>query len=107
MIYILLGIAMFILMVMTGSGKSKTEKLVLKLERMTMALESTIEAGQRDAAQTAMNEQLQVLQWLHNHGGWSEQQIDDYLTKRGLLRSLFDEKYRAELEDKSLAMNLG
>jgi hypothetical protein len=82
---------------MFGFGKSKTEKTVLKLERVMMAIEDAYEKGKYDIARAGVHEQTRVLRWLHIDGEWSEEQIGKFLEERGLVRSVSDEEYCSEI----------
>ena len=79
---------------MFGLGRTKTEKMVLKLERVMMAIEAAYDKGKYDVARFGVQEELRILRWLHLDGGWSEVQIDKYLESRGLVRTIRDEAYR-------------
>ena len=85
---------------MFGLFKNKTERMVLKLERLMMAIEHFYEKGKYDTARQAVREQHQVLKWLHYDGDWPEEKINQFLAERGLIRSITDEKYRGEITAK-------
>jgi hypothetical protein len=85
---------------MFGLFKSKTEKMVLKLERIMMAIEHFYEKGKYDTARQAVSEQLEVLKWLHYDGDWPEDKVSKFLVERGLVRSISDEKYREEIAER-------
>lgn len=89
---------------MFGFGKSKTEKMVLKLERVMMAIESAYEKGKLDAARFGVNEQMRILNWLQSEGEWSEDQVRQYLEKRGLVRAVSDESYRDEIVERLMVL---
>jgi hypothetical protein len=89
---------------MFGLFKSKTEKMVMKLERQIMAVEHFYDRGKYDVARQAVYEQLQTLKWLHQNGDWSEDKINRYLFDRGLVRSARDAKYQDEITSKLMVL---
>lgn len=82
---------------MFGFGKTKTEKMVLELEKAMMSIETAYEKGEYDVAHTGVAKQQYILRWLHLNGKWSDEQVTKYLEERGLVRSVSDEEYRNEI----------
>ena len=85
---------------MFGIGKTKTEKMVLKLERVMMSIESAYEKEKYDIARFGVQNQLSILHWLNLEGEWSEERVTRYLKERGLVRSISDEAYCNEIAEK-------
>lgn len=82
---------------MFGFGKSKTEKLVLKIERLMITMESAYDQGNYDVARLAVMEQERLWARLYPISEWSEEQIHEFLMKRNLVRGVRDEAYRDEI----------
>ena len=86
-------------------GKSKTEKMIMKLERVMMSVEMAYDKGKYDVARYAAREELKILRWLHEKGEWTEEKVTACLADRGLVRSITDEKYRDEISDKLMLID--
>lgn len=89
---------------MFGLFKSKTERMVLKLERLMIAVEHFYEKGKYDKARIAAGLQTQLIKRIHYDGDWSEEKIMLFLTERGLVRYINDEKYSGEMMAKLMTV---
>lgn len=89
---------------MFGFGKSKTEKMVLKLERLMMIVENAYNKGKFDCARYGIQRQHEVLRWLNIEGEWPEEKVVEYIRNRGLVRSISDEAYMEEMSEKLMVL---
>ena len=78
---------------MFGIGKSKSEKLALRLERYMMSMEMAADKGRWDAAVYASRQMLPLLREIHLQNEWTDGALEEFLRKRGLVRQLVDEDY--------------
>ena len=62
-----------------------------------ITIESAFERGDYDAARLAVGEQFNVLRGLHDDGQWTEEQIHEFLSERGLVRSINDLAYQQRI----------
>jgi hypothetical protein len=85
---------------MFGLFGHKTKRKVMKLERIMMAMEAAAKANDLRTLHRYTREQLVVLQWLNEHGDWSEEQLFSFLRKRGLVRSFVDPAVQELLSQK-------
>lgn len=87
---------------MFGFGKSKSEKLALKVERLMITMEAAANQGKWNVAVYVSQEQTRALRELHELGDWSEQKLTAFLRKRGLVKSLIDDDYASWLRTNML-----
>lgn len=89
---------------MFGLGKSKTQKMVEKLERRMIATEDAYKAGKLDVARHGSTEELKIMRWLNMEGEWSEREIDDFLRNRGLVQRVNDGNFHERMSEDMIGL---
>lgn len=87
---------------MFGFGKSKSEKLALKVESLMITIEAAANQGKWNVVVYVSQEQTRALREFRNLGEWSDQKLTDFLKKRGLVKSLIDDDYASWLRKNML-----
>lgn len=88
--FVLIVLAVLLWVFVFNGHKSKTERMVLKLERTMMAMLAAAQADDLAALHSYGRQQLGVLRWLQAEGKWSEEQVYRFLEQRGLVRQFTD-----------------
>ena len=78
---------------MFGFGKPKGERLALKIERIMMAMEMAADKGKWDVAVYSSQQLVRTLGDLNCDTDWTEERLTDFLSKRGLVKSITDRNY--------------
>ena len=71
----------------------KNYRQALKLERKMMLMERAFEKGQYGILRRGIEHQEHVLRWFNLEGDWSEERLYEFLSSRGMIRSINDEDY--------------
>ena len=90
---------------MFGFGKSKSEKLALKIESLMITMEAAADQGKWNVVVYISQQQVKVLRDIRELDEWSEERLDAYLRKRGMVKSLIDDNYASWFQRKVLLHN--
>lgn len=84
---------------MFGFGKSKSEKIALKIERILMSMEAAADKGRWDTAVYCSQQLNQSLRKLNLETDWTERDLTEFLVKRNLVKQVKDPNYKEWLLD--------
>lgn len=93
---------------MFGLFKSKTERVVIHLERVMNLMETAAMMGELKTLHSLTRDQVQLLGWLNMNGSddWDEERVNAYIISKGRVRSLTDPKMRALMEERVMAAEM-
>lgn len=83
---------------MFGFGKSKSEKLAVKIESLMIIMESAADREKWNLVVYISQQKAKTLQEFHDLDEWSEERLVSYLKKRGLVKSLIDDNYASWIQ---------
>lgn len=90
--FVLIAIAVVVWIMLNGH-RSKTERLLLKLERTMLAMIAAAKADDLAALHDHGRQQLGILHELNMSGECPEERMNEFLTSRGLLSRFNDAEF--------------
>lgn len=84
---------------MFGLFRSRKQKLALKLERLLMTQESAYEKGAWSVFVYAGQQVSPLLRRINQETDWTEQELEEFLRKRGLVKSLTVSGYQDKMTE--------
>lgn len=80
-------------------SKSRTERMVLKLERIMMNVEAATLKNDREFAIYNAVKIEKVMHWLNVEGDWDSGRVMGFIESRGLVRYVHDEGLRDRISE--------
>jgi hypothetical protein len=84
---------------MFGFLKSKSERAAMAIERLMLTMEAAADKGNWDVAAYSAQKMLVPLREMNESGEWSEEDLQKFLQRRGLVKQVRDPAYAEWLRE--------